>query len=95
MPLVKVRDKAQITLPVKVRQALGIQGGDYLQVIVEDNKVVLIPQALVTKFPPVNLSAQGESMLQEALEDLHAGRTKAHGSVDSLIAELHDEADPD
>ncbi len=93
MPLVKVKTKAQITLPLKVRETLGIEEGDYLQVAVEGNKIVLIPQVLVTKLPPVSLSEQGERMLEEALEDVRAGRVKEHESADSLIQELHHEAD--
>ncbi len=93
MELVKVKTKAQITLPHKIREALGIEEGDYLQVMVEDNKIVLVPQALVTKLPPVSLSETGERMLEEALEDVREGRVQEHDSVESLIAELHDEAD--
>lgn len=92
MPLVKVKTKAQITLPLKVRQALGIEEGDYLQVAVQGNTIVLVPQTLVTKLPPVSLSKEGERMLEEALEDVRKGRVKEHDSVDSLIEELHHEA---
>jgi len=93
MALVRVRSKAQITLPLKVRQALGIEEEDYLQVAVEDHRIVLVPQALVTKLPPAVLSEQGEQMLEEALHDVHEGRVKEHDDVDSLITELHHEAD--
>ena len=61
MELVKVKTKAQITLPLKVRQALGIEEGDYLQVVVQGNTIVLVPQMLVTKLPPVSLSKEGVS----------------------------------
>lgn len=83
---------AQITLPLKVRRALGIEEGDYLQVEVQGNKIVLVPQALVTKLPRVTLSEEGQRMLEEALEDIRAGRIKEHDSVEALIAELHHEA---
>ncbi len=91
--IVRVKTKAQITLPLKVRQALGIEEGDYLQIIVEDHRIVLVPQTLVTKLPPAVLSEQGEQMLEEALHDVREGRVKEHDGVDSLIAELHHEAD--
>jgi AbrB family looped-hinge helix DNA binding protein len=91
MPIVRVKTKAQITIPLKVREMLGIQEGDYLRVEVEGNRIVLTPQTLVTKFPPVTLSEQGERMLEEALEDVRQGRIKEHESVESLIAELHHE----
>ena len=91
MLLVKVKTKAQITLPLKVRHALGIEEGDYLQVVIQGNRIVLVPQALVTKLPPVSLSEEGERMLEEALEDVREGRVKEHDSVESLIDELHHE----
>ncbi len=95
MTLVRVGSKAQITLPVNVRQALGIAEGDYLRIVVEDHRIVLVPQALVTKLPPAVLSEQGEQMLEEALQDVREGRVEEHDGVDSLIAELHHEADAD
>lgn len=93
MTLVRVKTRAQITPPQKVRQALGIEEGDYLRVVVEGNRIVIVPQALVTKLPPTILSEQGEQMLEEALHDVHEGRVKEHDDVDSLITELHHEAD--
>ncbi|MFQ5868228.1 MAG: AbrB/MazE/SpoVT family DNA-binding domain-containing protein, partial [bacterium] len=36
--LVQVREKAQITIPSKIRKALNIKEGDYLEAEVEDNK---------------------------------------------------------
>jgi len=95
MSLVKVRAKAQITLPATVRRALGIEEGDYLEARIEGNKVVLIPQTLVTRFPVVTLSEQGEQMLEQALEDVNTGRVKQHESTESLIDELHHEATED
>jgi len=38
---------------------------------------------------------EGEGMLQEALEDVAAGRVTEHDSAESLIAELHEEAGQD
>ena len=41
---VKVNGRFQITLPVHVRQHLGIQSGDYLQVDVQDGLLILMSQ---------------------------------------------------
>ena len=132
MTLIKVKRKAQITLPSVIRRALGIEEGDYLEgkrvlshsggdlvelfegqftscelkhphyalrsrhsELRQGNKVVLTPKTLITKLPPVTLSEDGERMLREALQDVEAGRTKEHDSVESLIEELHHEADQD
>ena len=95
MPLVKVKDKAQITLPAKLRRALHIQEGDYLEARLEGNTVVLTPQKVTAKFPTFELSKQGEAMLAEALEDVKAGRVSEFTDVESLIAELRREAKMD
>jgi AbrB family looped-hinge helix DNA binding protein len=95
MPLIRVKQKAQITLPSEIRRALGIEEGDYLEAEVEGNRVVLTPKTIIPKLPPVTLSERGEEMLREAFEDVEAGRTKEHDTVESLIEELHHEADQD
>ena len=89
MPLVQVREKAQITLPSKIRKALGIKEGDYLEAEVEDNKIVLIPKILVDKAEAVTLSKKGEKMLKEALEDVKKGNVKKFKNVEQLIDDLH------
>jgi len=89
MPLVQVREKAQITLPSKIRKALGIKQGDYLEAEVEDNKIVLIPKILIDKAKAVTLSNNGEEMLKEALEDVKKGKVKEFRNVEELIDDLH------
>jgi AbrB family looped-hinge helix DNA binding protein len=89
MPLVQLREKAQITLPSKIRKALGIKEGDYLEAEVEGNKIVLIPKILVDKAKAVTLSKKGEEMLKEALEDVKKGKVKEFKNVQELIDDLH------
>lgn len=88
MELVKVRGKAQITLPARVRKTLGIQTGDYLGAEIRDNSVVLIPQVLTEKLESVELSEQGEHMLHEALEDVRQGKVEEFEDVELLISDL-------
>lgn len=47
--LVHVKKKAQITIPIKVREAAGITEGDVLDVEVRNREIVLKPVATVTK----------------------------------------------
>ena len=62
MSLVQVREKAQITIPNKIRKALGIKKGDYLQAEVENNKIVLVPKVLIDKAEAVTLSKKGSKI---------------------------------
>ena len=89
MPLVQVKSKSHITLPQKVRKFLGIQEGDYLEVKIEKDAVVLKPKTILDKFPIFELSLSGEAMLQEALDDVKAGRVKKFNNVKDLISDLH------
>jgi AbrB family looped-hinge helix DNA binding protein len=89
MSLVKVKHKAQITLPANLRKALGIEEGDYLNIEIEHNKVTLTPQTIMDKISPITLSIKGEQMLNEALEDVKAGKVKEFKSVNELLKDLH------
>ena len=89
MSLVQIREKAQITIPSRIRKELGIKNGDYLEIIKEDNKIVIIPKILVDKVS-VNLSAKGEEMLKEAMDDVRDGKVKIHNNVTHLINDLHE-----
>lgn len=75
MFLIQVREKAQITIPSRIRKELGIKKGDYLEIIKEDNKIVIIPKILVDKVS-INLSAKGGEMLKEAIDDVKKGKVK-------------------
>lgn len=88
MSLVQVREKSQITIPSKIRKALGIKEGDYLEVEAEGNKIVLIPKILIDKAEAVTLSREGEKMLEEALEDVKKNRVKKFKNAEELIDDL-------
>lgn len=89
MPLVQVRKKAQITLPSKIRKALGVKEGDYLEAEIENNKIILIPKILLDKAEAVNLSRKGEQMFKEALADVKKGKVKEFKNVEELVDDLH------
>jgi len=88
MSLIQVREKAQITIPSKIRKELGIKKGDYLEIVKEDDRIVIIPKILIEK-TSVNLSAKGEEMLKEAMDDVKKGKVKIHDNVTHLINDLH------
>ena len=73
MTLVRVKEKAQVTLPDKIRRKLGISCGDYLEVVSEKNKIILTPKIIIDK-EEVTLSKEGEKKMEEALKDIKEGR---------------------
>ena len=88
MFLIQVREKAQITIPSRIRKELGIKKGDYLEIVKEDDKIVIIPKILLDKVS-VNLSAKGEEMLREAIDDVKKGKVKTHNNLKHFIDDLH------
>jgi len=49
MPVVRVKRKYQVTIPVEIRERLGLAEGDYLEVTEQENQIVLRPKAVVDK----------------------------------------------
>ncbi len=49
MPLVKVKDKYQVTLPVALREKAGLEVGDLLEAKVEGKKITLTPKAVLDR----------------------------------------------
>lgn len=72
MPLAKVSTKRQITIPVKVFDALNLEIGDLLEVTVEGGKGVLIPQKLTAKMAIPKLSETELATLKKAEAKIRA-----------------------
>ena len=68
MPLVKIKEKGQLTLPAKMRERLGLAIGDYVEVKEEGNRIVLVPQDVAPRHPLI------DAALAEAFEDERSGR---------------------
>ena len=86
MPLVKVQEKGQITLPAKIRNAVGLHTGDVVMIEKQGDRIVLIPQAVVARDPVT------DTYIAEGLRDIRAGRmTPAFPNMEALEAWLQSE----
>jgi len=65
VPLVKVKEKFQITLPAELREALHLAVGDLLEATIQDNVIVLTPKVVVDR-------AQARQQLIEVMDRVHA-----------------------
>ena len=88
MPTTKVTRHGQITLPASVRERLGIEEGDLVEIDIEDERAVLIPKKLVDKSQAYFWTRKWQEGETAADEDIKAGQVKTFGSVDELIKEL-------
>lgn len=80
----KVLQKGKITIPADIRQKLGINEGDYIQLEIIDGKLVLIPPNTVPN--PTDLLiglAEGVQVTEPVKQELRkaaAARIKKKGS---------------
>ncbi|HMT21918.1 MAG TPA: AbrB/MazE/SpoVT family DNA-binding domain-containing protein [Promineifilum sp.] len=89
--LVKITRGGQITLPASLRRAAGIDIGDYVEVSVTDEGIVLRAKEVIDKSQAyfwTNAWQQGE---REAQADIDTGQTRSFDSIDELIADLDSE----
>lgn len=67
MPLVKVKEKYQVTLPTAVRQRAGVAVGDLLEAQVQGKKITLTPKVVIDR-------DFIEKRLAQGLKDIKEGR---------------------
>ena len=65
LPLVRVKEKFQVTIPTELREALHLAVGDILEATVDDETIVLKPKAVVDR-------KQAWDGLIEVMERVHA-----------------------
>jgi AbrB family looped-hinge helix DNA binding protein len=76
--IVKIGVSRQVAIPKKLHDQLGLAPGDFLEVALEGDRLVLTPKALI------------EKRLAESLADIQHGRV--HGpfrSMPALLRSLH------
>ncbi len=77
MPIVRVKQKYQVTLPAAVRDRAGVAVGDLLEAKIEKGKITLTPKSLVDR------------RIAESLEDFKKGRFSGpYASVGEMIRSL-------
>ncbi len=86
--LTKVTRNGQVTLPARVRRALHVEEGDYIEVRVTEDSIVLTPKKLVDKSQAYFWSPARQAAEREASEDIAAGRVHEARDVDDLITRL-------
>ena len=85
MPLVTVKTKFQVTIPLEVRAKLGIDEGDLLEAEVENGRIVLTPKVIVDRDPVT------DAAIREGLKDLEEGRVSpVFSSVEEMKQYLED-----
>ncbi len=86
--LVQIHKKAQMTIPQSVRQKLGIEEGDFLDVQVRGSEIVLKVKKLVDKDQTWFWTRRWQQGEKEAEEDIRDGRVHRFPDAKSAVAFL-------
>ena len=95
--LVKIHRKGQVTLPSRLRSAIGVAEGDLVEASVHRGKIVLTPKLVTdrSKFPTADDEYTPEqrrimdARLAESEDDLKKGRTFGpFNTADEMIASM-------
>jgi AbrB family looped-hinge helix DNA binding protein len=85
IPLTRVGERYQVTIPKEAREAIGLKAGDLVEARPGKGCIVLCPKVVLDK-------VDVEKRLAEAEADLKAGRVHGpFGSVDELLSSLRGE----
>lgn len=86
--LIKVTRGGQVTIPAAMRQAAGIEIGDYLEVQLLGDRLVLTPKQLIDKSQAYFWTEAWQEGEREAEADLKAGRVERFETLEELFADL-------
>ena len=92
MELIQIHKKGQLTLPRDVRQRLGLEDGDFFEVEVVDDTIVLHPKKLVEASQAYFWAEEWQKAERQASADILAGRVGRFASAKDAIVQLHEEA---
>ncbi len=87
--LAKVSRNGQLALPPKIRRALQVRIGDYVQMQVVGKSLVLTPKKVIDKDQSYYWSKEWQAVEREADADIASGRVCRSETVDDLIKELN------
>jgi|SRR6266508_1641738 len=76
MPRVKLSARRQITIPAETAKRLGLKAGEELELVESEKAIVLVPRKHIPKDQQWYYTDEWQTMMQEAFEDLKAGRMR-------------------
>jgi AbrB family looped-hinge helix DNA binding protein len=83
-----IRNKGQITLPVKLRRKLGLEEGDFVEVEETPEGILLKPRKLIDAGQSYFWSEEWRGGEMAADRDVEGGRYEVFEDVEELISSL-------
>ena len=87
--LVKLRSRAQVTLPKEAVKELNLREGDNLSVEVDKGKVIITPVAVIPKDELWAWSPKIRSAIEKGKDEAKKGKLNEYNTVEDLWNDLH------
>ena len=84
----KIGQSYQVAIPRQISKRLGLKVDDYLDVRVENHRIILEPQVLVPKDQAYFYTPEWQADERKAAEDLRKGRVTRTKNLKELFAKL-------
>jgi AbrB family looped-hinge helix DNA binding protein len=89
MAITKIGPKHQVTIPKEVFERLHLEVGEYLDVDVKDNRILMVPKKLIPKDQAWFYTPEWQAKEQEADEAIARGEvSESFSSIEQLRAHL-------
>ena len=84
----KIGQNFQIALPQQIVKILGLKINEYIDISVQDSRIILEPQVLVPKDQAYFYSQEWQKDEEEASKDLKRGKVTKTKNLDELFKKL-------
>lgn len=74
IPITRISPKHQITIPKEIYESLQLEVGDFLNVKVEGEKIIIVPTKMIPKDQAWFWTKEWQEKEREAEEDIKAGK---------------------
>lgn len=88
MSTVKIGPKHQVTIPKDVFEELNLEAGDFLEAVVWEGKIIMIPKELIAKAPMPYLTKEEQEILlrvKEKISRIQIDLSNSQGLTDEEI----------
>lgn len=89
MALTKVTRNGQVTIPIEMRRQVGIDEGDFIELDVVGDHLILVPKKLIDKSQTYFRTCEWQAAEREAQVGIDEGRVQEFSTIDELLAGLH------
>lgn len=79
MPISKLGQRRQVVIPKEICESLGLETGDFVEVIQDGRRVVIKPKKVVD--PEDILSPEDEAAMRQGIEDIERGAVRPWSDV--------------